>query len=32
VAQLLVKRTAARRWAARIGQHTPPGGKVKVKF
>jgi hypothetical protein len=32
VTQLLVKRTAARRWADRIGQHTPPGGKVKLKI
>ena len=31
VTQLLVKRSAARRWAARIGQHTPPGGKLKLK-
>jgi len=31
VTQLLVKRTAARRWASRIGQHTPPGGKIKLK-
>jgi len=31
VTQLLVKRSAARRWAMRIGQHTPPGGKVKLK-
>jgi Protein of unknown function (DUF4235) len=31
VTQLLVKRSAARRWATRIGQHTPPGGKVKLK-
>ena len=32
VTQLLVKRTAARRWADRIGQHTPPGGKLKLKI
>ena len=32
VTQLLVKRTAARRWATRIGQHTPPAGKVKLKI
>lgn len=31
VSQLLVKRSAARRWASRIGQHTPPGGKLKLK-
>ena len=31
VTQLLVKRTAARRWAAKIGQHAPEGGKVKLK-
>jgi hypothetical protein len=31
VTQLLVKRTTARRWAAKIGQHTPPGGKLKLK-
>jgi len=31
VTQLLVKRSAARRWADRIGQHTPPGGKLKLK-
>lgn len=32
VTQLLVKRSAARRWADRIGQHTPPGGKLKLKI
>lgn len=32
ITQLLVKRTTARRWASRIGQHTPPGGKVKLKI
>jgi hypothetical protein len=32
VTQLMVKRTAARRWADRIGQHTPPGGKLKLKI
>lgn len=31
VTQLLVKRSAARRWADRIGQHTPPGGKLRLK-
>jgi len=31
VSQLLVKRSAARRWAERIGQHTPHGGKLRLK-
>jgi hypothetical protein len=31
VAQLLVKRTTARRWQAKIGQHTPPGGKLRLR-
>jgi hypothetical protein len=32
VTQLLVKRMAARRWTDRVGQHTPPGGKLKLKI
>jgi len=32
VTQLVVKRSAARRWATRIGQHTPPGGKLRLKL
>jgi len=32
VTQLLVKRMAARRWSDAVGQHVPPGGKLKLKI
>jgi hypothetical protein len=32
VSQLLVKRLAAKRWSDAVGQHVPPGGKLKLKI
>lgn len=32
VTQLLAKRLAAKRWSDAVGQHVPPGGKLKIKI
>jgi hypothetical protein len=32
VSQLMAKRLAAKRWSDAVGQHVPPGGKLRLKI